>query len=72
MARAVFGSLQQFLVEGHVHRDLDTVAKALGLVVSAAALYFGSERAQKGFAVVGVVFIISYVLGFFFRMPFAA
>lgn len=72
IAVPVFGSLQQFLVEGHVHRDLDTVVKALGLVVSAAAIYFGSEKAQKGFAVVGLVFIVSYVLGFFFRMPFAA
>jgi hypothetical protein len=72
IAVPVFGSLQQFLVEGHVHRDLDTLVKALGLVVSAAAIYFRSEKAQKGFAVIGLVFIVSYVLGFFFRMPFAA
>ena len=72
IAVPVFGSLQQFLVEGHVHRDFDTLAKAVGLVLSAAAIYFGSEKAQKGFAVVGIVFIVSYVLGFFFRLPFAA
>jgi hypothetical protein len=48
------------------------MVKVLGLVLSAAAIYFGSEKAQKGFAVVGLVFIVLYVLGFFFRMPFAA
>jgi hypothetical protein len=72
IAVPIFGSLQQFLVEGYVHRDLDTMVKVLGLVLSAAAIYFGSEKAQKGFAVVGLVFIVLYVLGFFFRMPFAA
>jgi len=72
IAVPIFGSLQQFLVEGHVHRDADTLVKAISIVVSAAAIYFGSEKAQKGFAVVGLVFIVSYVLGFFFHMPFAA
>jgi hypothetical protein len=72
IAVPVFGSLQQFLVEGHVHRDFDTLTKVLGIVVSAAAIYFSSEKAQKGFALIGLVFIVSYVLGFFFRMPFAA
>jgi hypothetical protein len=72
IAVPVFGATQQFLVEGHVHRDLDTAVKVLGIAVSAAAIYFGSEKAQKGFAVVGIVFVVAYVLEFFFRMPLAA
>jgi len=72
IAIPLFGSLQQFLVEGHVHRDLDTLAKGAGIVISAAAIYFGSERAQKRFAIVGLAFIILYVVGFFFSSPFAA
>jgi hypothetical protein len=72
VAVPVLGSLQQLLVEGHVHRDIDTLTKAAGLVLSLAALYFGSERAQKIFAVVGIVFIIAYVGGFFFQLPLPA
>jgi hypothetical protein len=68
IAVPVFGSLQQFLAEGHVHQDLDTAAKGVGLVLSAAALYFGSERAQKAFALIGIVFVIVYV-GALFHSP---
>jgi len=72
IAVPLFGSLQQFLVEGHIHKDLDTMVKGLGIVISAAAIYFGSEKAQKRFAIIGLVFIVLYVLGFFFNSPFAA
>jgi hypothetical protein len=72
IAVPVFGSPQQFLVEGHVHKDFDTLVKGLGIAVSAAAIYFDSEKAQKAFAVIGLIFIVSYVLGFFFHLPFAA
>ncbi len=72
IAVPIFGSLQQVLVEGHVHKDFDTLVKGLGIVVSAAAIYFGSDKAQKAFAVIGLVFIVSYVLGFFFHLPFVA
>jgi hypothetical protein len=72
IAVPLFGSLQQFLVEGHVHADLDTTVKGVGVIISAAAIYFGSERAQKWFAIVGLVFVVLYVFGFFFNSPFAA
>lgn len=72
VAVPVFGSLQQYLVEGHVHRDLDTLAKLLGVVLSAGAIYFGSERAQKIYAVIGIVFVVLYVGGLFFQLPHAA
>jgi hypothetical protein len=64
-----FGTLQQLLVEGHVHRDVDTASKSAGLLLTLAAIYFGSEKAQKLFAVVGIVFIVLYVCGLFFRLP---
>ena len=69
IAVPVCGSLQQLLVEGHVHRDVDTLAKGAGLMLSLCALYFGSEKAQKAFAVVGIVFVLSYVCGLFFYLP---
>jgi hypothetical protein len=72
IAIPVFGSLQQFLVEGHVHKDFDTLAKGVGVVISGAAIYFGSDKAQKCFAIIGLVFVVSYVVGFFFQLPFAA
>jgi hypothetical protein len=72
IAVPVFGSLQQYLVEGHIHKDLDTASKGLGVIISAAAIYFGSDKAQKVFAILGLVFVIAYVLGFFFQLPFAA
>ncbi len=65
----VFGSLQQLLVEGHVHQNADTAAKGLGLVLTIGALVFGSERAQKVFALIGIVFIVAYVWGMFFQLP---
>lgn len=65
----LFGTLQQFLVEGHVHKDFDTAAKGVGLLLTIGAIYFGSEKAQKGFAALGIVFIILYVCGFFFQLP---
>jgi hypothetical protein len=69
IAVPIFGSLQQFLVEGHVHRNLDTLTKGLAIVLTAAAIYFPSERVQKSFAIVGIVFVIAYVWGFFFHLP---
>ena len=72
IAVPVFGSLQQFLVEGHVHNDLDTAAKGLGILLTVGAIYFRSEPVQKAFAIVGIVFIDSYVWGFFFQLPSAA
>jgi hypothetical protein len=72
VAVPLFGSLQQFLVEGHVHNDLDTVTKGAGMALSAAAIYFGSERAQKALAVVGIGFVVAYVCAFFFQLPVPA
>ena len=72
VAVPIFGSLQQLLVEGHVHQDIDTATKAVGLVLSAAAIYFGSEKAQKIFAVIGVAFVVLYVCGLFFQLPHTA
>jgi hypothetical protein len=69
VAVPLFGSLQQLLVEGHVHRDIDTIAKVFGLILSLGAIYFASERAQKIFAVIGVIFILCYVGGLFFVLP---
>jgi hypothetical protein len=70
IAVPILGSLQQFLVEGHVHRDLDTAMKGIGLVLAACATYFRSENQQKFFAVIGIVFVISSVWGLFFQLPF--
>lgn len=67
-----FGTLQQLLVESHVHRDADTAVKGLGVILTIAAIYFGSERAQKVFAIIGIVFIVVYVCGFFFQLPLPA
>lgn len=72
IAVPIFGSLQQFLVEGHVHRDVDTLAKLVGLVLTVGALCFRSERAQKTFAVIGIVFVVSYVWALFFHLPGAS
>jgi len=72
VAVPIFGSLQQFLVEGHVHMDADTVTKGVGMMLSLAAIYFGSERGQKILAVVGIGFVIAYVCAFFFQLPHAA
>jgi hypothetical protein len=69
LAVPVFGSLQQFLVEGHVHRNLDTIAKGAGLLLTVGAIYFKSEKAQKIFAVIALVFIFVYVGGLFFHVP---
>jgi hypothetical protein len=64
----LFGSLQQLLAEGHVHKDLDTLTKGAAMILALAAIYFGSEKAQKIFAIVGIVFIIAYVGEFFFYL----
>jgi hypothetical protein len=69
VAVPVFGALQQLLAEGHVHQDLDTVTKGAAMVLALAAIYFGSEKAQKVFAIVGIIFIVGYVGEFFFRLP---
>jgi hypothetical protein len=68
-AMPVFGTLQQLLVEGHVHRDFDTAAKGVGLLLTIGAIYFRSERAQKVYAVIGIAFIVLYVGAFFFQLP---
>jgi len=68
----LFGALQQYLVEGHVHRDFDTVTKAVGMVLALAAIYFAAETAQKILAVVGIGFVIAYVCAFFFYLPLPA
>ena len=65
----IFGSLQQLLAEGHVHRDFDTLTKAAGLILALGAIYFGSEKAQKIFAIIGIVFVVAYVGEFFFYLP---
>jgi hypothetical protein len=65
----LFGSLQQLLVEGHVHQDFDTLTKGAGLILSVGAIYFGSERAQKILAVIGIGFVVAYVCVFFFQLP---
>ncbi len=65
----LFGTLQQLLVEGHIHKDFDTAAKGVGILLTIGAIYFGSEKAQKRFAVIGIVFIVVYVCGFFFQLP---
>jgi hypothetical protein len=70
IAVQISGSLQQLLAEGHLHTDVENWVKALGIVLCLAAIYFGSERAQKRFAVVGLVFAVWY-LGYFFRLPIA-
>jgi hypothetical protein len=72
VAVPIFGSLQQLLAEGHVHQDFDTVTKAAGLILALGAIYFGSEKAQKIFAVIGIVFVVSYVGEFFFHLPVAS
>lgn len=69
VAVPIFGTLQQVLVEGHVHKDIDTLTKALGIIVALSAIYFGSEKAQKIYAVVGGAFIVAYVCEFFFYLP---
>ncbi|HEY5096170.1 MAG TPA: hypothetical protein VII69_13725 [Candidatus Eremiobacteraceae bacterium] len=69
IAVPLFGSLQQILVEGHVHKDIDTLAKVVGLALTVSAICFRSERAQKVFAVVGIVFVVLYVWGLFFHLP---
>ena len=69
VAVPLFGSLQQVLVEGHVHRDVDTLAKALGLLLSLGPIVFASEKFQKIFAVVGLIFVVVYVGALFFHLP---
>jgi len=71
VAVPIFGSLQQLLAEGHVHRDIDTITKGAGLVLALLAIYFGSEKAQKIFAIIGLVFVLAYVGEFFFHLPLA-
>jgi hypothetical protein len=71
VAVPLFGSLQQLLAEGHVHMDADTVTKGAGMILALGAIYFGTEKAQKIFAVIGIIFIVSYVGEFFFHLPFA-
>jgi hypothetical protein len=63
------GSLQQLLVEGHIHRNLDTLAKGAGVLLSLGPLVFASEKFQKIFAVVGLVFVVVYVGALFFHLP---
>jgi hypothetical protein len=69
IAVPLFGSLQQLLVEGHIHQNADTAAKGVGLLLSIGALYFGSDKAQKVFAVIGTLFVVAYVWGLFFHLP---
>jgi hypothetical protein len=69
IAVPIFGSLQQLLVESHIHTDIDTMTKGVGMLLAGGAIYFGSEKAQKIFAVIGIVFVVSYVCEFFFHLP---
>ena len=72
VAMPIFGSLQQLLVEGHIHRDADTIAKAASIALCLGAIYLSSEKAQKTFAIIGIIFIVLYVSTFFFQLPLPA
>lgn len=66
------GLLQQVLVEGHIHTGAYATMEGVGFALSIGALYFGSEKAQKLLAIVGVVFIVAYLWGLFFHLPLPA
>jgi hypothetical protein len=69
IAVPIFGWLQQVLVEGHIHRDTESAARLVGIALTIGALCFSSEREQKVFAIIGIVFVAAYVLGLFFQLP---
>jgi len=69
IALLVFSSLQQFLVEGHIHVDADTAAKAVALVVAICAIFLRSDAAQRVLAIFGLAFIVIYVPSLFLKLP---